>query len=59
MNDLKALARRAIVYALPVYEMARMRSASTLRKTPQGQLADAEIRRVHATDGEGVLGRAR
>ena len=42
MNDLKALARRAIVYALPVYEMARMRSASTLRKTPQGQFADAQ-----------------
>ena len=42
MNDLSDLARRAIVYALPVYEMARMRSASTLRKTPQGQFADAQ-----------------
>ncbi|MEY4694948.1 MAG: hypothetical protein RLZZ95_1397 [Pseudomonadota bacterium] len=42
MNDLSDLARRAIVYALPVYEMARMRSASTLRKTPQGEFADAQ-----------------
>ena len=42
MNDLKSLARRAIVYALPVYEMARMRSSSTLRKTPSGEFADAQ-----------------
>ena len=42
MNDLKSLARRAIVYALPVYEMARMRSSSTLRKTPAGEYADAQ-----------------
>ena len=42
MNELKSLARRAIVYALPVYEMARMRSSSTLRKTPDGEYADAQ-----------------
>jgi hypothetical protein len=42
MNDLKSLSRRAIVYALPVYEMARMRSSSTLRKTPHGEYADAQ-----------------
>ena len=42
MNDLHAMARRAIIYALPVYEMARMRSSSTLRKTPRGEYADAQ-----------------
>ena len=42
MTDLKSLARRAIVYTLPVYEMARMRSSSTLRKTPHGEYADAQ-----------------
>jgi len=42
MTDLKSLSRRAIVYALPVYEMARMRSSSTLRKTPSGEFADVQ-----------------
>ncbi|CAN1522796.1 COG5361 Uncharacterized conserved protein [Burkholderiaceae bacterium] len=42
MIDMQSLARRAIVYALPVYEMARMRSSSTLRKTPHGDFADAQ-----------------
>jgi len=42
MTDLKSLARQAIVYALPIYEMARMRSSSTLRKIPNGEYADAQ-----------------
>jgi hypothetical protein len=42
MNDMQSLARRAIVYSLPVYEMARMRAASALRKTPDGVYADAQ-----------------
>ena len=42
MTELKSLARQAIVYALPIYEMARMRSSSTLRKIPNGEYADAQ-----------------
>jgi len=42
MTDLKSLARQAIVYALPVYEMARMRSSSSLRKIPNGAYADTQ-----------------
>jgi len=42
MTDLNFLARQAIVYALPVYEMARMRSSSSLRKIPNGAYADAQ-----------------
>lgn len=40
MNDLNALARQAILYALPVYEMARMRASSSPRKNAQGKVAD-------------------
>jgi hypothetical protein len=40
MKDLNALAREAILYALPVYEMARMHASSSPRKNAQGELAD-------------------
>ena len=41
MKDAKALAREAIIYALPVYEMARMRASSSPRKNADGIFADA------------------
>ena len=41
MKDFDALARQAILYALPVYEMARMRASSSPRKDAQGVYADA------------------
>ena len=37
---LNALAREAILYALPIYEMARMRASSSPRKNAQGELSD-------------------
>lgn len=40
LTDLNALAREAILYALPIYEMARMRASSSPRKNAQGELAD-------------------
>jgi hypothetical protein len=45
MSDLTeqiALARQAILYALPVYEMARMRASSSPRKDAQGVYADPQ-----------------
>ncbi len=39
-TPLQALVREAIIYTLPLYEMARMSSASGPRKNPQGSLAD-------------------
>lgn len=43
MNDTQqALAREAILYALPLYEMARMQVASSPRKNSNGQFADPE-----------------
>ena len=42
MKDLQSLSRRAILYTLPIYEMARMRSASALRKTSDGEYADGQ-----------------
>lgn len=40
MTDLIALARQAVLYALPVYEMARMRASSSPRKDAHGVYAD-------------------
>lgn len=40
MNDTHALARQALIYTLPLYEMARMRAASSARKSARGELAD-------------------
>ena len=41
MNEL-ALAREAILYTLPLYEMARMRCASSPRRNARGDYADSE-----------------
>lgn len=40
MKTIKNLAREAILYALPVYEMARMRATSSPRKNAEGIFAD-------------------
>ncbi len=40
MISLTDLAREAILYALPVYEMARMQASSSPRKNAKGEVAD-------------------
>lgn len=41
-TDLNELARRAVLYTLPLYEMARMRAATCPRRGPGGEFAAAE-----------------
>jgi hypothetical protein len=42
MNDLNEAARQAVIYSLPLYEMARMRAATCPRRGPGGEFAAAE-----------------
>jgi hypothetical protein len=42
MNDLHDAARRAVIYSLPLYEMARMRAATCPRRGPGGEFAAAD-----------------
>lgn len=42
MTDLHDAARQAVIYSLPLYEMARMRAATCPRRGPGGEFAAAE-----------------
>jgi hypothetical protein len=42
MNDLNEAARQAVIYSLPLYEMARMRAATCPRRGPGGEFAAPE-----------------
>ena len=42
MSDLDDAAQQAVIYSLPLYEMARMRSATCPRRGPGGEFAAAE-----------------
>ena len=42
LNTSRSLAKQAVLYLLPVYEMARMRAASSPRKNSKGFYADPQ-----------------
>ena len=42
MSDLNDAARQAVIYSLPLYEMARMRAATCPRRGPGGEFAATE-----------------